>query len=363
MSDKTNNAFALSPYLVPFMHNRANGGINFRWRVGVNIGDGFILYAIERLLGPFESGKVLSTRVKPKLASLAALSGARNIYLAGANQLTDNFAPWPNFDLDFFNRSRARFIPFGVGIDGRSVAAIKLTPLAREVIRAIHNRIEFSSWRCPQTVAFLDREFPELAGRFLMTGCPVIFDQPLLASHRFHDSTEHVAVTITDRGSFMDRETATLEAVARIFPGSRKSLVLHQTFQPATLFDATGAGRFVAKALGGNRIEIRNLARKLGFDVVAPKTAKEGLSFYRTVDLHIGSRLHAHLMMLSQNKKSFLTYVDERATGMATHFEFPICDPNRIDEYLNLDFEIVRRNAISTFETMSTFVRSTLKAI
>lgn len=362
MSDKTNNVFVLSPYLVPFMHDRPSGGVNFRWRSGVNIGDGFILYAIERLLGPFESGKVLSTRVTPKLTLQESLSGAHNIYLAGANQLTDNFAPWPNFDLDFFNRSRARFIPFGVGIDGRSVAAIKLTPLAREVIRAIHDRIEFSSWRCPQTVAFLDREFPELAGRFLMTGCPVLFDKPLLASQRFHDAIEHIAVTITDRDSFMDREMATLEAAAQIFSSSRKSLVLHQRFQPTTLFDAIGAGRFVAKTLGEDRNEIRNFARKLGFDVVAPKTAKEGISFYRTVDLHIGSRLHAHLMMLSQNKKSFLTYVDERATGMATHFGFPICDPNNIEEYLNFDFEIVRRNAILTFETMNTFIRSTLKA-
>jgi hypothetical protein len=159
----------------------------------------------------------------------------------------------------------------------------------------------------------------------------------------------------------MDREMGTLEAAARIFPRSRKSLVLHQRFQPATLFDEFGAGRFVAKALNGSRSEIRNFARRLGFDVVAPKTAKEGISFYRTVDLHIGSRLHAHLMMLSQNKKSFLTYVDERATGMAAHFGFPISDPNTIDDDLNFDFEIVRKNAISTFETMNMFVRSTLK--
>ena len=97
MSDKTNSAFALSPYLVPFIYDRPSGGVNFRWRSGVNIGDGFILYAIERLLGPFEAGKVLSTRVTPKLKSREALSGAHNIYLAGANQLTDNFAPWPYF--------------------------------------------------------------------------------------------------------------------------------------------------------------------------------------------------------------------------------------------------------------------------
>lgn len=362
MSDKTNSAFALSPYLVPFIYDRPSGGVNFRWRSGVNIGDGFILYAIERLLGPFEAGKVLSTRVTPKLKSREALSGAHNIYLAGANQLTDNFAPWPNFDLEFFNRSRARFIPFGIGVDGRSVAAIKLTPLAREVIRAIHDRIEFSSWRCPQTVCFLDREFPELAGRFLMTGCPVIFDKPLLTSQRFHDAVGHIAVTITDRDCFMDREMATLEATARNFPSSRKSLILHQRFQPATLFDAIGAGGFVANSLGWDRNEIRNFARKLGFEIIAPKNAKEGISFYRTVDLHIGSRLHAHLMMLSQNKKSFLTYVDERATGMASHFGFPICDPGAIEEYFNFNFEIVRRNAISTFETMNTFIRSTLKA-
>ena len=62
--------------------------------------------------------------------------------------------------------------------------------------------------------------------------------------------------------------------------------------------------------------------------------------------------------MLSQNKRSFLTKVDERVTGFSEHFGFPICDPGHFEDLLNFDFEKVREAALRTYPVMARFVDS-----
>ena len=49
--------------------------------------------------------------------------------------------------------------------------------------------------------------------------------------------------------------------------------------------------------------------------------------------------------MQSQNRHTFLSRVDERVTGFAKHFGFPICDPLQLDDYMDFDFEPVRNSA------------------
>ena len=39
-----------------------------------------------------------------------------------------------------------------------------------------------------------------------MTGCPVLYDEPLLNGSRFADQAGTVAVTVTERGDFWNRE-------------------------------------------------------------------------------------------------------------------------------------------------------------
>ncbi len=103
---------------------------------------------------------------------------------------------------------------------------------------------------------------------------------------------------------------------------------------------------------------LRWYAVKRGYQVVTPRSADMCMAFYRDVDMHIGSRLHAHLFFLSRNKKSFLTPVDGRAIGVADELGFPLCDPSRFDMYLDFNFEIVRSRARDGFKVMEKFVGS-----
>lgn len=335
----------LSPYLVPGSLAR---------RKAVNIGDGFILRAIERLLGKFYTSQVLTSRDAPTAAERTMLEHSAGVILAGANQLNDKFSVWPGANAADLRRSRARFIPVGIGIHGENGNNDGLSDDARAQIEFIHERIAYSSWRCPRTVAYLEHWVPTLRGRFLMTGCPVSYGERLLEGRAFNDGEEVVAVTVTERGDFWDRETASLDFVASRHRHARKLLVLHQDFVALREAKRGGPG-FVGEK---NPEALRKHAAALGYEIVVPRTADEGISLYEGVDLHYGSRLHAHLLMLSRAKRSWLVPVDGRAEGIAEALGFPLCRPNELAAHQSFDFEVVRWHAREHFETMTTFLRS-----
>jgi hypothetical protein len=336
---------AVTPYLMPPSLAKT-----------VNIGDGFILRAIERLIGRFPADLTFSSRELPTPGQFGAMEKCSQVILAGANQLTDDFSVWPGFDGAALARANLRLVPFGIGIHGEARRNAGMTKTTAEIIALIHARLSFSSWRCPKTVDYLNRSLPRLKGHFLMTGCPVLYHAPLLKESRFRQGRGIVAVTPTERGSFWPREAATVAFVARRFPAARRLLIIHQDYK---VRPGKKRASLLASFLARDKVAaLRRFARARGFEIVVPTTADEALTHYESVDLHIGSRLHAHLHMLSQNRPSFLIKVDERATGFAEHFAFPLCDPSRLDDYMDFDFEPVREKAKRTFEVMQQFIAS-----
>ena len=67
------------------------------------------------------------------------------------------------------------------------------------------------------------------------------------------------------------------------------------------------------------------------------------MAFYEGMDMHIGSRLHAHLLCLSRARRSWLVPVDGRAAGMAEFLRFPLCQPGDLEENIDFDFEMLNK--------------------
>ena len=334
--------------LTPYLFQRGSNKV-------VNVGDGMILRAVERRLGSFQPALTLTSRAAPTPEQEQTLLDSAATILAGANQLDDHFTPWPGMTADALRHSSHIFVPMGVGIHGDQHRNKLMADNTRQVLAIIHERVSYSSWRCPMTAAYLLREMPELGSKVLMTGCPVLYDKPLLESSIFTENRDVIAVTATERDDFWTRETLTIDFVARSFPSSRKVLAVHQDYlarkKPVIADHLLGAA-------GKSAHGLRRYAKAHGFDVITPATQEEAIAFYRTAGMHFGSRLHAHLHMLSQNKPSFLTKVDERSTGIAEHFGFPLCDAARFADYMDFDFEAVRQAALRTFPVMQKFVES-----
>jgi hypothetical protein len=192
-----------------------------------------------------------------------------------------------------------------------------------------------------------------------MTGCPVVYDRPLLDGAPFAAGERRVAVTVTERDDFWARETAVLDFAARRFSRARRFLVLHQNWSPPTRLELL-RHRFwpASPARLDDYQRLRQYAVRRGFEVVCPRDPDAGRAFYESIDLHVGSRLHAHLLCLSRAKRSWLVRVDGRADGIADSLGFPLCRPDELEGALAFDFERVRERARADFAAMLRFVET-----
>lgn len=340
----------LTPYSIPD---------EMRDRKVVNIGDGFILRAIENLIGEFSSTKTFSPRIAPSPEALRIMENSPATILAGANQLNDNYSVWPGLTGAVIRAKKLRLIPFGVGVHGEAGKNISLSESTKDVLLAMHEQIEHSSWRCPITVDFLRRELPQIGDQFLLTGCPVIYGQPLLNGTQFNTRSQRIAVTVTERHNFWQRETEIIDTVARRFPRSKRFLVLHQNYSPPTRFEYFRHRWLTPDPPQENDYaRLRWYAVKRGFRIVTPNNIDDCIDFYDHIDIHFGSRLHAHLLCLSRAKRSGLIAVDGRAEGIAQMMGFPLYNPSEIDKAIEFDFNIVREHAIACYATMQRFLES-----
>jgi hypothetical protein len=334
----------LTPYLVP-------DDIKFSKRV--NLGDGFIYKAIERLVNFAEMKYKFTTRIRPTDQEIKLINKGKVLIIAGANQLNDNYTLWPNFSFDYLENIKVPIIPMGVGYSGINDANIKMSETTKKILLAVHNKINFSSWRCYRTINYINKFLPQLSDKTLMTGCPVIFNKELLNGDIFSKSYKKIIFTPTERGQWIERESQTIRYLLKNYTDAQITMVIHQDFSRLKLKELFWNIRYNKMTPSFFHL----LIKMKGIDVVFPKTPEEGEAIYNNCDLHIGSRLHAHLYCLSKCKRSFLTYVDDRSTGFSEYLKFPIVDYKNIEKYLNYDFEIYREAAIDTYKTMQKFIK------
>lgn len=319
-----------------------------------NLGDGFILESIRNLIRPDELTVVLSSRQTPSPDEIQAINQCDALILGGANQLNDHFTLWPSMQPEDINRITVPIFPMGIGLDGLKHKNHRPSSQTVRLLRAIHERIPYSSWRCPRTTAYLQRHFPDLKERFLMTGCPVQYQQPIFQPGRYSQPSRCIAVTVTERDKFWTRESLTLRYVARTYPQARHLLVLHQDFRCYHIRWRWRHGLFPP----AQPADLHRLAEKLGFEIHVPATVQEAFELYREVDGHFGSRLHAHLYLLGRCKASWLTQVDDRCLGFSEHTGFPLCDARDFSAASGYDFESYRERTLATWPTMKRFIQA-----
>jgi hypothetical protein len=334
----------------------------------VNIGDGFVLSNTIRLLEPFIPKYIFSTRSPLSSKDIEKINQTKALIIAGTNQLSDDFEVAHAFTSLDIEKINVPIIPFGIGVTGVTSQNQSMSEESKKILRKIHEKINFSSWRCPLTVEYLKENLHDLSKKFVLTGCPVIFDNPLLNKQEFGNETKKIIVTFTDRGRFLDREKATISFVARKYPLSEKILSLHQ-FYSGNLLKSSGdiisiKSLFRTKKLSREYIKslvalfrLIEFSEKLGFTIFCSDSVLDYYQLYQSSDLHFGSRLHAHLYFLSQNKKSYLAYVDERCTGFSQMLRFPIIhDPSQFQYQSDFNFESYRNQAKLVYSDMINFV-------
>ena len=131
---------ALSPFIIPkkIQHRKKS-----------NIGDGFILQRINTMLQPSLCEYVFSTREKLSEEDIDKINSTKALILAGANQLNDEYSIVPGADLSYIKKIKVPVVPFGVGISGDKINTNQMSEKTKSILKEIHNRLKYSSWRCP----------------------------------------------------------------------------------------------------------------------------------------------------------------------------------------------------------------------
>lgn len=208
---------------------------------------------------------------------------------------------------------------------------------SKSLIKEILARFPYISVRCDESKSYLMRSLPENADQILMTSCPVAYpvdgvDFGFQERRRYN----HFVCTVTDR-SDLHKQLEMLRDLKYIVNADRMTLALHQDYSNADLWA---------------------YARFFGYDVFRSENYRDFLELYKTVDLHVGNRVHAHLKCLSYGVRSFLTPFDLRHEFFASSLDFPIVsDVTRLFEGPSDFSAFLKRRALAQGR-MSIFIQS-----
>ncbi len=326
-----------------------------------NIGDCFVLDAMIDSLTPHYPEYIYSVRKDLTENEIKNINSTKALLLPVTNRLNDFGKNFPLIKSNTLDKIEVPIILHGMGVSGDPKNNTGMLDTVKAKYNYIFEKAKYASVRCSLSQTYLTDNFPQLKEKILMTSCPVIFHKHKLnESGLFKDDKNSILLTVTNRDDFWERESKTIDFIAEKYKKSRKVISMHdyhlnsqhltKNENKFTISNFINEGAFPK-----NNFDIFIYALSKGFEIYIPRTVNECFQFYENFDFHMGSRLHAHLHFLSQGKKSFLTYVDDRCKGFSDDFGFPICDYKDLDKYLDFDFEIFRNNFFKHLAEMQKF--------
>lgn len=292
--------------------------------------DYILLSGAKKNIGDFligERGRELLTHYRPDRTweswdrfqsiepRLDEVNAAKAVILLGGPAYATDFYPGIYPLSPKLERIQVPVIPLALGWSGKpdpDPLKFRFSGSSHEALRWIHSRIPRSSCRDRVTQDILHRHGIE---NVVMTGCTAwhhlpSHGKPLQVSAKIR----RVVVTTAAGHRWFRQNVELLATVADRFPTAQRYCVFHRGIgwdRHSTIRDAVFHLRLASKA------------RRLGYEVVDAAYDLNRIAFYHDCDLHLGYRLHAHLMFLSLRKPSFLIHEDGRGVGASAALDTP----------------------------------------
>lgn len=149
-----------------------------------------------------------------------------------------------------------------------------------------------------------------------MTGCPAWYDLEFL-DEDFHapSAINTIAFTPPARSLFHGQAVEIMRMLRRRFPNARLICSFHRGISEDAQTPAEEA-----QWLG----VLAQTAEELDFDIVDTSYGIEkATTLYADCDLHVGYRVHGHLLFLGRRKPSFLIHEDGRGRGASEALGLP----------------------------------------
>jgi len=266
----------------------------------LNLGDILIENAIINLL-KCESTKI-SCRIPLTNIDYDKINTSDFFVIAGANQLSNNYIP--NFDIDKISKP---IIYMGLGIAG-NYPLNKIT-LSSETISFFNKlfalKTSFISTRDIWTKGIFDKYFNN--DKAVLTGCPVLYGYNNITTVS-QTPIKKIIFTMTNRGEYWKKDLIILDQVIEMYKDCSILVVFHQWCDKDNY----------------ETLNIIEELKKRGIAYLRVNSVEAIIDIYKEYDMHIGSRLHGHILMTCLGKKSNLLFMDHRHTAFSETFNFPL---------------------------------------
>jgi len=275
-----------------------------------NAGDHLIGFRARALLSEVSAGSATLTTLDRKQItdqSYDVMNSADFVLLTGGPALRWNTFPGI-YPIDL-SRIHVPVRLFGVGTNSAlssDAQKLQFTPETKSALVAMHQDTELvSSVREDNSLQLLSSVSID---NVLMTGCPAWYDLVKLDESLFPlDEVRHIVVSSPAKPQ--RNLLQVVRQIGRRFPAARKTL----TFQAG--FGVPAPKRF---SIRDYSLHLRKIAARAGFDECSLESSDELMrEVISTADLHVGYRVHQHILALSQRRRSILISEDNRGISQS----------------------------------------------
>ncbi len=200
--------------------------------------------------------------------------------------------------------------------DFETLKAYTFDAASLRALKWISHNTEYVGCRDYMTLEVLKRNGIPNA---LMTGCPVWYDLSSIGKKvRAPKSVKKLVFTPTQGHRLLQQSIDVMALLSDRFPAAVRYCSFHHGI--------ASDGRFLSPDQESNNKRLASAAKRQGYKVVDAAFDLKKIEFYKTCDLHVGYRVHAHLDFLSRRRPSFLIHEDGRGRGVSQALSAPGVD-------------------------------------
>jgi hypothetical protein len=276
-----------------------------------NIGDFLITERSRQVVSKItgETDFLLIERWKPFDNQIDEINSSRGIIICGGPAYARNFYPGVLPLVKDLSKIKVPIVPIGLGLQGLmpdQTASFEFSRESLEAINYIHESCSLSGVRDTLTLDILKRS---RVGNAILTGCPVMYDFPSFGKPFRKNSDIRKIIFTPPAAHRHHRQSRRVAKLLRMkFPKAEIVACFHRglTADGHTSLKQALRSKLLAAAYRLHNIKSLDVAYDL---------AK--IAFYRESDLHVGYRVHAHVMFSSMRIPSFLLQEDTRGIGLS----------------------------------------------
>ncbi|OGP13168.1 MAG: hypothetical protein A2052_00440 [Deltaproteobacteria bacterium GWA2_54_12] len=300
-----------------------------------NIGDYLITERSRQVVSKItgETDFLLIERWKPFDSRIDEVNSTKGIVICGGPAYARDFYPGILPLVKDLSKIKVPVVPIGLGLQSLrpdKAASFEFSKESLEAINYIHERCSLSGVRDSLTLDILKRSRVENA---ILTGCPVMYDFPSFGKPFSRNTDIRKIVFTPPAGKRLHRQSMRLaKLLRRSFPKAEITASFHRGLASDEHTPRGEALRSKLLAAVFRMYNIRSI--DAAYDLAR-------IAFYRESDLHVGYRVHAHVMFNSMRIPSFLLQEDNRGMGLSATLglektDLPAADKSAPDNLMKI---------------------------